>query len=231
MRKTIQTFSEFVASVEAHCDGGSLHLFRGQDVKVNLLPRIARTDPATNTESTERSMIKELRRMGAALLPEPAADDWELLVVAQHFAMATRLLDWTSNPLAALWFACSSPEAGDRYVYSLAADSLLISSKSQRVGSPFEQAKTRVFQPRLNNPRIVAQDGWFTVHRYSKQSNRFVALEKNPEIRPYLSEFTIPKSARDAILRSLDRHGINVRTLFPDLEGLCRYVSWKLGPA
>lgn len=125
--------------------------------------------------------------MGAALLPEPTADDWELLVVAQHFAMATRLLDWTSNPLAALWFSCSSPEKGDCYVYSLAADSLLI--PPEKVGSPFEQAKTRVFQPRLNNPRIVAQDGWFTAHRFSKQSNRFVALEKNPEIRPTSPHF------------------------------------------
>ncbi|GAA80474.1 hypothetical protein P20495_2989 [Pseudoalteromonas sp. BSi20495] len=29
------------------------------------------------------------------------------------------------------------------------------------------------------------------------------------------------------MLKALDRHGVNSHTLFPDLEGLCKYLNWK----
>lgn len=226
---SVDTFSAFVSETESLCALGELFLFRGQAQRGNLLPRIARANPTENTESTEKKMLSELRRIGAAYLPQQDAGDWELMVIAQHFAMATRLLDWTSNPLAALWFACSSHEKGDCHVYVLEADTLLIPEEKQK--SPFGVAKTRVFQPRLNNPRIVAQDGWFTAHRYANSNSRFLPLEKIGDIKGHLTELVIPEGSRTQMLKSLDRHGISSRALFPDLEGLCRYVSWKLAPA
>jgi hypothetical protein len=40
---------------------------------------------------------------------------------AQHFGMPTRLLDWSTNPLAALFFACEGEDGKDGFVYAMDA--------------------------------------------------------------------------------------------------------------
>ena len=112
---------------------------------------------------------------------------------------------------------------GNVYVYALDADPFL----SEPPKGPFETGKTQVIQPNLNNPRIIAQHGWFTAHKFSRKTKKFVPLEKNNEIKTAVIEIRIPKDARATLLKSLDRHGVSSRTLFPDLEGLCKYLSWK----
>ncbi len=221
--QTAKNFSQFVDIVERLGNDSELMLFRGQAEKGNLLPSIARKNPKTDSTSAEQELIKELKRMGASILPKNDLDDWDLLVIAQHFGMKTRLLDWTSNPLAALFFACNDWKKGDVYVYALDANRYL---KEPQKG-PFDTGRTQVIRPKLNNPRIIAQHGWFTAHKYSKSSKKFVPLEKNNEISESVQEIKIPEDTREKLLKSLDRHGVSSRTLFPDLEGLCKYINWK----
>jgi hypothetical protein len=221
--ETASNFLEFIEKVESFSDDSELMLFRGQVEKGNLLPSIARDNPSVDSTSEEKKLLKELRRMGSSILPRNDMDDWDLLVVAQHFGMKTRLLDWTSNPLAALFFACSDRKEGDVYVYALDAGQFLSEPKK----CPFETGKTQVLRPTLNNPRIIAQHGWFTAHKFSRKTKKFVPIEKNNEIKKSVSEIRIPKDARRPLLKSLERHGVSSWTLFPDLEGLCKYLNWK----
>ncbi|WP_187432184.1 hypothetical protein ROLI_013120 [Roseobacter fucihabitans] len=201
------SLSEFVQAVEDKSIPDSMTLFRGQSIRKNLLPCIARRDPSRDTSSDEKGMLAELRRSGAMLIDDTKVSDWELLALAQHHGLATRLLDWTSNPLAALWFACSEKTEANAFVYVLDTTGMRLPGRGSK--SPFEQPKTRVYKPRLNTPRILAQHGWFTVHRFSQKSSRFVALETNKELRPSLMEIVIPSLSKSSVLRSLDRHGIN----------------------
>jgi hypothetical protein len=226
VRRTITpSFAAFVKEIEVFDILAELVLFRGQPVIGNLLPSIARNDRATDTTSQERRVLSQLRLMGASFAGVSHANELELLVLARHFGLKTRLLDWTSNPLAALWFACSNTSLGDVYVYALESDNLQKDGVYET--DPFDAASTRVFQPRLSNPRLLAQHAWFTLHCFAKKSKQFVPLERNPKIRPQLTEIVIPDDRRKDMLKSLDRHGISSRTLFPDLEGLCRHLNWK----
>jgi hypothetical protein len=224
----IKTFREFIEITDDFDFEGDLVIFRGQKLKGNLLPSIARIDPKNNTADIEKAVIEQLRLMGPTFLTGHDGNMLELLVLAQHYGLKTRLLDWTSNPLVALWFAClqsSSDDLEDAFVYAFIADNF--QNTNVYIQNPFEASKTRAFQPKLNNTRIIAQHGWFTLHSFSNKTKAFVPLERNVETKEYITEIRIDGLSRMAILNSLEKHGINRKTLYPDLEGLCKYLNWK----
>ena len=225
----VESLVQFVQRTEELGSKSELVLFRGQAKAGDLLPGIARSDPTRNTVAAEKQALQQLQLQGASLLSNAGTTTLDLLVLAQHFGLKTRLLDWSSNPLAALWFACADYKAGDAFVYALEADTFL--EKDVYDKDPFATAKTRVFQARLNNDRIVAQEGWFTLHRYSRKAGRFVALEVNTEIGAHIHRIRVPADKRESILVSLDKHGVNARSLFPGLDGLCQHLNRRHGLA
>ncbi len=64
-------------------------------------------------------MLSQFRTAGATFLHNHSAA--ETYFIAQHFGMPTRLLDWSTNPLAALFFACHSEPGKDGRVYAMDA--------------------------------------------------------------------------------------------------------------
>ena len=103
------------------------YFFRGCSVhnwKYNLIPGIYRNNQILKEDIIFREMIL---RSPVDFLNEKTT--LEKLVKMQHYTLPTRLLDITSNPLVALYFACleydkKNPKNGIIYVFKIRKDEI-----------------------------------------------------------------------------------------------------------
>ena len=209
-------------------------LFRGQSVDKPLLPKYARTVmEALKNFGIEEEVLKvemsrfaEFSRRVGRLIESVPGNDWDLLALGQHHGMETRLLDWTENPLVALYFAFEngSPEDMGNVLWLLRVPREEIVTPTPEV-SPFEANRTTVFRPTLVSPRMAAQSGWFTAHAYLDNSHRFIPLDRNTAYQDLLGKMDLGAMSNEVVLRYLNRVGINALSLFPDLDGLGKYIN------
>jgi hypothetical protein len=225
--KLITSVSQFMEFVEKNCASG-LHLFRGQRRDDPLLPKIARMQLTSDFKSEEQKLMQEFKIRSSPYLDVATPDYWDWLAIAQHNRMATRLLDWTDNPLAALWFAVEKPpdkeQHGVLWLFRVLEEDMVLSQEKE---NPFNCKRTKVFRPKHITKSISAQGGWFTVHRYLESEKRFVPLEKNKLYRKSLEKLCIDRAKFPELRQQLDRCGVNQSTMFPDLTGLCEYLNWR----
>ena len=206
------------------------YLFRGQPSDLPLLPRVARVklrDHALSVDA-EQQMLRDFKLRAKPHMAISDLDEWDWLALAQHHGMATRLLDWTTNPLAALWFAVSKPPRSDApgVVWVLRSTRADFVEGDQQL-KPWDIKRTRIFRPSHVTPRIVAQSGWFTVHLRLKGTRPYIPLDKNKLYSTKLQKLLVPAQAFSNLRWDLDRAGVNEASLFPDLVGISKYVEWQ----
>jgi hypothetical protein len=206
-----------------------LIIFRGQDVDAPLIPKIARNKIAlTEIDSIEKRIINEFKRRSYPYLNNyRPSTEWDWLALGQHYGLPTRLLDWTENPLAALWYSFIKRDTTEEYrvVWCFVVDEKDIVTPTLKL-SPYTQDRTKVFKPDHITSRIVAQTAWFTVHKNLKDKG-FISLDKNRTYVDSLVKINFPNNVRKKTLQQLDKLGVNAATLFPDMDGLSRYLAWR----
>jgi len=213
--------------------GSKVLLFRGQkEASWELLPGLGRPNYfRPEIEKFESNILNEFKRRAIPFLPKTfdSKSNWEWLALAQHYKLPTRLLDWTENPLVALFFAFefTKDNEGDRAVWVFgAAESEFADSNNASV-NPFTLGQTKVFVPNQMTQRITAQSGWFTVHKYMQDKKNFLPFNKNATYKSRVSKMIFSNALRDNLLLRLNRLGVNSFSIYPDLEGLSTFLSWK----
>ena len=223
----IRSFDEFTNALANLNEG--LVLFRGQVEDWKLRPKIGRPDlvlsPGANSLlEVEKKMMRMFKRQAPPFLQKTPSSEWDWLALAEHHGMATRLLDWSSNPLIALWFAVA-PKISDPkpVVWAFKPKDI---DFVQDDDDPFSGQRTKVFQPFHIAERIRVQAGYFTVHKQIATKDRFIPFENIESYKRQLKKLQIVPSAMPEIRRRLNLYGINEASIFPDLDGLCHHIEW-----
>lgn len=205
-------------------------LYRGQLDDLPLLPRLFRP-PNTEAlvENVEHTMLRTLKQVGRYMLPSEPQNDWDWLSLGQHHGLATRLSDWSTSPLVALFFAVEADSFNAArpvvYHYPVTKEQFGLN----RNNSPFGIQHTCVLQPVIHSQRAEAQAAWHIVHAIHEAGDRrkFIPLGQMPPHKENMRKFEIDPSHVPSIRTELAQMGIKHSTVYGDFQAVCR----SIGPA
>ena len=163
-------------------------IYRGHsNCKYQLLPGILRWNDLPNGGSVsaysqiEFNILSDFTSEACRFIKDVSVDDvpaW--LEIAQHFGVPTRLLDFTQNPLVALYFACIGSPAKNACVWIInepaynkkffLQDHVIYTAQSKQMVSKIvtEEIVYRDFQPHYGNMNYI-QYPWIYKPHYREE--------------------------------------------------------------
>lgn len=186
-------------------------------------------DIIPNYSIIEETMLDQFYQKGISQLKKyKLKSRLDLMVVAQHHGLPTRLLDWTESPLYALFFAVENLNINtDACVYEYLPDNFG-SYEGIAVEDNFKsESQYNFVSPRHINERVKAQSGYFTLHPLYKKLE-IKSLDVLISDRGYNNELrriVIPYECKQRIKKELDKLNVNHFSIYPDLDGLAQKLK------
>lgn len=219
--RPIDSWSALASLVEQCADGS--WVFRGESSgsyvlqpkagRIGAYRGAARKKPYA--EADERHALELLKRQARPHLGHTPSTDLEWLAIAQHHGMSTRLLDWSESLLVAAYFATAEAGTkGDAVIYGVRGLRTITATQEKK---PFALGSPGLYRPPHITPRIPAQRSVFTVHPNPTEVFQTTGLQR----------WVLTQSACGSIKQILDACAINESSLFPDIDGLSRYLGWR----
>ncbi len=168
-------------------------------------------------------LLTDYRARGIDRLPVRSASDLEALSTLQHCGAATPLLDFTYNPLIALWFACHSNSkynSNDGIIYRADITYALnppLNGKAtfdtvlESIQPPFDLVIWKPPYDYTTASRAAAQQSLHVLAGWEFGVNSIELSRIEP--------FTIKQKDKPIILDAIQEMGITTEVLFPDLHG------------
>lgn len=163
----------------------------------------------------EERLFQEFKYRAVALMRAPDFDDWHWLAYAEHLGVPTRLLDWTTSPLVAAFFALQGDAESDRAIFCVKY-SRYIHEVDQKTTSPFDCRIVGRFTPPLIFDRLRAQRGLFTVHPVPTK----IFYSRGMRV------IRISRDAVEKLRKRLFKYGVDYWYIYPDAEGLGAQLRW-----
>ncbi len=210
----VNSFSE-LHSILQRFKKSNKWVFRGHiDPRWELLPKAGRKPYC---DKDDLGILDSWKRRAVEFVKTLPENEWDWLAIAQHHGLATRLLDWSYNPLVAAYFASTHKHNTDAHIYCYKPNWYLISEQT----NPKTYKRVSLFKPKGAVPRIIRQGGVFTVH-----GNPIVPLDESLDEKDELELIVVSKDYIRELLFDLNHYGINSANVFPDLDGLSKHVNW-----